>query len=89
MNGTFGKLRKTFHIASAGFTTNAPMSSIVVDGQEYSHNTRGINIVVYDNMGRSVIDSVTFDTCGDQSASRSWFIDMIKNGMSVEYNSRW
>lgn len=89
LNGTFGKLRKAFYIASAGFTTNAPMSSIVVDGQEYSHNTRGINIVVYDNVGRSVIDSVTFDTCGDQSASRSWFIDMIKNGVTVEYNSRW
>lgn len=37
-------------------------SSILIDGTEYSKNTRGLNIVVYDNERQEVIDQVCFDT---------------------------
>ena len=37
-------------------------SSIVIGDVEYSVNQRGINIVVYDNQARQVIDTLGFDT---------------------------
>lgn len=37
-------------------------ASIIVNGTEYAINSRGINIVVYDNVIHEVIDSVAFDT---------------------------
>lgn len=87
--GSFGTERKSYSISSAGFETGAPTSSIIINGQEYSHNTRGINIVVYDNTCRAMIDSVTFDTCADRKPQRSWFIDMQRNGINWNYNSSW
>ncbi len=38
------------------------LSSITIDGEEYSMNDDGINIVVYDNLLHKVIDSVNLDT---------------------------
>lgn len=47
-------------------------SQIIVNGANHSRNTRGINIVVYDNQANLVLDSVTFDTYAlDQRAVRS------------------
>ncbi|MBR1812175.1 MAG: hypothetical protein IJ766_11115 [Clostridia bacterium] len=37
-------------------------SSININGAEYSNQTRGLNIVVYDNESGQVIDSTAFDT---------------------------
>ena len=37
-------------------------SSIMIDDVEYSKNVRGLNIVVFDNETKMVIDSVGFDT---------------------------
>lgn len=37
-------------------------SSIQIDGKEYSNNSRGLNIVVYDNESNRVVDRVSFDT---------------------------
>lgn len=41
-------------------------ASIIVNGTEYAVNARGINIVVYDNLTKEVIDSVAFDTCAPE-----------------------
>lgn len=48
-------------VVSAGFFAGYH-SSIVIDGKEYSPNVRGINIVVYDNKKKEIIDSAGFDT---------------------------
>ena len=48
-------------IVSAGFPSGN-MSQIMINGIDYSKNTRGINIVVYDKQSGTVKDSVTFDT---------------------------
>ena len=49
------------HMKSAGFDTGN-ISSIVIDGHEYSQNGRGMNIVVYDLNKKEVVDSTYFDT---------------------------
>lgn len=51
-----------FIIQSAGLAAGN-YASIIVNGTEYAVNARGINIVVYDNLAKEVIDSVAFDTC--------------------------
>ena len=38
------------------------LSIIMIDGMDYSHNRRGLNIVVYSYEKSSVIDRVSFDT---------------------------
>lgn len=81
-DGYFGKDRTHFSIASAGLTAGNPVSSTIIGGTEYSHNTRGINIVVYDNYCHAMIDSVSFDTCGDRRPQRSWFIDLQRNNVN-------
>ncbi len=37
-------------------------ASVILDGQEYAVNGRGLNIIVYDNVMQQVVDSVSFDT---------------------------
>lgn len=59
----------TYSIVSAGLDSGSA-SSIILNGAEYSKNSRGLNIVVYDKKYGTVIDSVAFDTCGDLSAVR-------------------
>lgn len=49
-------------IISGGNNTTGNISSVQIDGEEYSKNRRGINIVVYDLQKEQVTDSVTFDT---------------------------
>lgn len=34
-----------------------------IDGVEYGHNSRGINIVIYDKKSKEVVDVSVFDTC--------------------------
>lgn len=38
------------------------LSSIMIDGKEFSCNKRGLNIVIYDISKNTVVDSVSFDT---------------------------
>lgn len=52
---------KPFTIVSAGYLIG-DISSIMIDGTEYSKNRRGMNIVVYDHTVGQVIDSIRFDT---------------------------
>lgn len=48
--------------------------NIVIDESDYSMKGRGLNIVIYDNISRQVIDSVSFDTYqpGEHIVNRSW-----------------
>lgn len=59
--GTFLN-HEEYRIISGGFY-NGNVSSIKIDGQEYSPNKRGINIVIYDRNKRKVIDAKSFDVC--------------------------
>lgn len=48
------------HVESAGYEAGG-FSSIMIDGVEYSNNTRGLNIVILDKAKNEVIDIITFD----------------------------
>ncbi|MCM1111937.1 MAG: hypothetical protein NC399_01645 [Muribaculum sp.] len=52
---------KRYDVASGGFDTG-DTASCVIDDTEYALNKRGLNLVVYDNVGRNVADAVVFDT---------------------------
>lgn len=58
-----------YSIMSCGRGPGA-VSSVIIDGKEYARNTCGLNIVVYNNETKHVVDTVCFDTGGDLSASR-------------------
>ena len=60
-NGSFRSGRVTYFVTSAGYDCGNT-SSIMIDNTEYSKNKRGLNIVVYDNEIKTVIDKVCFDT---------------------------
>lgn len=45
-------------------------ASIIINNVEYSQNSRGLNIVVYDKKRGIVIDSICFDTCNGLNAQR-------------------
>lgn len=59
--GTLRKGRILYKISSAGYKVGNK-SSINIAGKEYSKNGRGLNIVVYNNDLKKVVDSVVFDT---------------------------
>ena len=50
-----------YSIMSAGYYAGKSCS-IVVDGEEYAKNVRGLNIVVFDNVKKKVEDTIAFDT---------------------------
>ncbi|MFI3173444.1 MAG: interleukin-like EMT inducer domain-containing protein [Eubacteriales bacterium] len=47
---------------TSGGNESGNISSIKIDGVEYSQNTRGVNIVIYNKETELVVDSRTFDT---------------------------
>lgn len=49
-------------LESGGLKSKYCHSSIIIDGTEYSPNSRGINIVVYDTMTKEIVDTAVFDT---------------------------
>ena len=51
-----------YSVMSAGWMAGNACS-IVIDGVEYARNARGLNIVVFDNEKKTVIESIAFDTC--------------------------
>lgn len=59
--GTIRGGRNIYEITSAGYESGN-MCSIRIDGTEYAKNMRGINIVVYNSVTKTVVDSVCFDT---------------------------
>ena len=38
------------------------LASVIIDGEEYSKNQSGLNIIVYNNQTRKIVDSVWFGT---------------------------
>ena len=59
--GTFRNHLERLQMSSAGFDAGNT-SSIMINGTEQSLNRRGLNVVVYDNFRKCVIDTVNFDT---------------------------
>ena len=47
---------------NSGSIGSGDISNILIDGEEYSWNNRGINIVVYDNDAETIVDDTYFDT---------------------------
>jgi len=52
------------------------MSSCIIKGEEYSRNTRGINIIVYNKKADKVINSRTFDT-NSYSTELGWNLEKL------------
>ena len=86
--GEFGPLATRCHLKSTGTNAGDPYSSITINSAEYCNNCGGLNIVVWDNVGRTLIDSVTFDTENDLAVYRFWFGDLLRNGEEVAI-ARW
>ncbi len=61
---TSGKLPSgtEYMVESAGGDTGESMASVRIEGEEYAVNSRGMNLVVYDEKNNQVIDRVCFDT---------------------------
>lgn len=68
-NGVIEDIGLTYSIVSAGYDCG-DVSSIIINGNEYSQNSRGLNIVVYNNETNQIIDSVCFDTYDTLGGSR-------------------
>lgn len=69
IDGIIAETGAAYSIVSAG-VESGDVSSIIIDGEEYSRNNEGINIVVYNHETGQVVDAVCFDTGGDFSANR-------------------
>lgn len=65
IEGTFDENRMSYKVISAGYD-RGNLSSILLNGQEYSENTRGLNFVVYSNETHRILDEVTFDICSPE-----------------------
>lgn len=65
ISGSFDSGSMTYNITSGGFDRGC-CSSILINGQEYSENTRGLNFVVYSNESHRILDEVSFDTCSPE-----------------------
>ena len=50
-----------YSVISAGHNAGNDCS-IMIDGKEYAKNVRGLNIVVFDNKEKHVVESIAFDT---------------------------
>ena len=69
-SGTLDEGRKSYQMVSGGRNAGN-CSSIMINGQEYSLNESGFNIVVYSNETHRILDEVAFDiAAGDQKAVR-------------------
>lgn len=64
--GTIRDGKVMYELLSAG-NACGNASSIKIDGIEYSKNCRGLNIVVYNNQTKTIVDSVCFDTHDESS----------------------
>jgi hypothetical protein len=67
-NGTLAT-GSAYTVRSAGNQAGNQVS-IVIDGNEYAIDSRGLNFVVYDHEQQAVIDRIVFDTGGDNTPIR-------------------
>ena len=51
-----------FELLSKNGDYSEKLSSILIDGEEYSMMNNGLNIAVYDNDSKKFVDKVCFDT---------------------------
>ena len=51
----------SYYLKSGGYNYDNTCS-IMINGTEYARNGRGLNIVVFDHVNNTVVDSVVFDT---------------------------
>lgn len=58
----------TYEVESAGYQCGN-FSSITIEGAEQSKNGRGLNIVVYNNDTKQIMDSVCFDTFAEENTA--------------------
>ena len=59
--GTLDDGKLAFSLVSGAYDYG-DLSSILIDGGQYSQNARGMNIVVYSNASHRILDRVSFDT---------------------------
>ena len=64
------------------------MSSIVIDGIDYSPNQSGLNIVVYDTKNQLVYDIINYDLNDENMVTRYDSLNM-KNKKETEENLRF
>lgn len=64
-SGTFDHDRMKYTVVSGGYD-RGNCSSIMLNGQEYSENVRGLNFVIYSNETHRILDEVGFDTCSEE-----------------------
>lgn len=64
---------KSFYEIQSGGYQGGDECHIMIDGEDYAQNARGINLVIYNNMLGKVVDSVAFDTHEKEfTAVRQW-----------------
>lgn len=62
ISGTFGQMRNRYSITSTGYQPGGGASGyIYINNKNYALNKRGLNIVVFDLVTQTVVDSVCFD----------------------------
>lgn len=65
ISGVFDDESMTYDITSGGWDRGC-CSSILINGQEYSENVRGMNFVIYSNETHRILDEAAFDTCSSE-----------------------
>ena len=60
VSGEFDDGRRTYKITSCDWDRGC-YSSIIINGQEYSENVRGLNFVIYSNESHRILDAVNFN----------------------------
>ncbi len=58
-----GKIGDVDYMITSGGWSVGNISSILLNDEEYSINSRGMNFVILDNETQTVIDKICFDTC--------------------------
>ena len=70
-SGTLDEGRKSYQMVSGGRNAGN-CSSIMINGQEYSLNESGFNIVVYSNETHRILDEVAFDIAAEDQKAVRW-----------------
>ena len=73
-----------FYSIKSGGANLGHTASILVDGEEYAADERGLNIVIYDNDLHEVSDSTVFDTCAYQTRLGNDLETELKKALSED-----
>lgn len=71
--------------AVSGGAKHGKVSSCIIDDVEYAVNTKGLNIVVYNNVSKLVVDTVAFNT--NDSADRATLYGLDTSAVLTEENA--